>query len=79
MSSGQGFKQKRASKLSVIELMESKFVKKADLKEKELELRRLELELQQKKFEAEEEERKRRFNLEIEERRAIIELLKKNN
>ena len=69
-------KKKCVSKLSAIELIEKKFVKKAELKEKELELEKMELELQQKKFIAEEEERKQRFQLEMEKRRAMLELLK---
>ena len=77
LCSVQGSKRRRGSKLSAIELMEKKFSRKAELKEKELELRRMELELQQKKFEAEQEERKQRLQLELEERRAIIHLLQK--
>ena len=71
----KGLKRRRASTLTAIEFTEKKFLKKAELKEKELVLRRVELELQQKKIEAEEEERKQRLQLEMEERRAIIEML----
>ena len=69
----KGLKRRHATKLTAIEFMEKKFLKKAELKEKELVLRRVELELQQKNFEAE-EERKQRLQLEMEERRAIIEI-----
>ena len=54
---GKG-KRKRASKLSVIDLLESKFEKKAELKTKELEIRKLELDLKRRKMDQEEEERK---------------------
>ena len=73
----KGLKRRRASKLTAIEFMEKKYLKKAELKEKELVLRRVELKLQQKKFEAE-EERKQQLQLEMEERRAIIEMLNRS-
>lgn len=57
-------------------MLEEKFARKAELKEKELELRRMELELQKRKMDSEEEERKKRVELELEERRAMLELLK---
>lgn len=78
-------KRKRASKLSAIAMLENKFAKKAELKEKELELWRIELELQkrkmdreERKMDMEEEERKLWVQLELEERRAMLELLKKH-
>ena len=52
-------KHRRASKLSVMEMLEQKMQRKSDLKERELEIRKMELELQKKKMDREEEERKR--------------------
>lgn len=68
--------RKRASKLSVAEVLETKYKKKAELQEKELEIRKQELDLQREKFQAETEERRSRFELEMEERRMMLELLK---
>ena len=59
-------------------MLENKYEKKAALKEKELQLRRMELELQQRKWEMEEKERKQRLDLDAEERRAFIDLIKKH-
>ena len=69
-------KKRRASKLSVIEMLERKNERKADLKEKELEQRQRELEFQRQKYEEEATERKARLQLELEERRAFMSLLK---
>ena len=80
---GKG-KRKRASKLSVIDLLETKFERKAQLKEKELEIRKMELELQKRKMDQDEEERKRaqeerqkRFELELAEKKSMLELIQK--
>lgn len=59
-------------------MLEKKYERKAVLKEKELELRKMELELQQRKWEMEEKERNQRLDLDAEERRAFIELIKKH-
>ena len=60
--------QKRASRLSAVEMLQRKNEKKAKLKEMELQLRPEELKLQQQKFEEEAEERRERLKLELEER-----------
>ena len=77
-------KRRRASKLSVMEMLEQKMQRKSELKERELEIRKMELELQKKKMDREEEERKRqeeerqkRMELEFLERRAMLELIQK--
>ena len=77
---GKGKKRKRASKLSAIELLEHR----SQLKEKELDLCRTELELQRRKLEVDEEVRKanaalmeKKSEMEMEERRAMLELLRK--
>ena len=54
-----------------------KYEKRAAMKEKELEIRKMELELQKQKWKFEEQERKQRLELDVEERRAFIELVKK--
>ena len=68
-------KKRRAAKLSAIEMLERKNERKADLKEKELEQRQREFEFQRQKYE-EATERKARLQLELEERRAFMSLLK---
>ena len=68
-------KKRRASRLSAIEMLERKNERKADLKEKELEQRQREIEFQRQKYE-EATERKARLQLELEERRAFMSLLK---
>ncbi|KAL9987406.1 hypothetical protein ACROYT_G001707 [Oculina patagonica] len=68
--------QHRATKQSAMEMLANKYNQKAELKEKELELRKMELEFQQKKYEAEAEERKAKIHLELEERKAMLALLK---
>ena len=77
-------KRRRASKLSVMEMLEQKMQRKSELKERELEIRRMELDLQKRKMDREEEEQKRleeerqkRMELEFKERRAMLELIKK--
>ena len=68
--------QKRASRLSAMEMLEAKYQRKADFKEKELEQRKLEYELQKRKYEDEAQERKEKLKLEMEERRVLLSLLK---
>ena len=68
----------RLSYSATADLFREKFERRAELKEKELEIRRMELEVQKRRLEIEEEERKVRLQLDAEERRAFIELLKKN-
>lgn len=53
-------------------MLEKKNSKKMEMKDKELEFRKLELEFQKQKYEDE----KMRFQIEIEERRTMLELLK---
>ena len=83
---------RKLTKLSAIEMLEKKFQQKAELKEKELELKRFELELKRfelelkkKKLEIEEakqkeeeEERKLRLKMELEERKMMMEFIKKH-
>ena len=57
-------------------MLERKYEKKADLKEKELKLKSEELQLQSKKFEQEVAETKERLKLELEERRMFLQILK---
>ena len=71
-------KRKRFSKLSAIEMLDKKNAKRADWKEKELELRRSALEFNRIKFEAENGEKKERLKIELEERKTMLELLKKH-
>ena len=60
-----------------MEVLAEKYAKKAELKKEELDLRKQGLDFQKKKFEVEEQERIARLELELEERKAIISLLKK--
>ena len=76
---------RKLTKLSAIEMLEKKFQQKAELKEKELELKRFELELKKKKLEIEEakqkeeeEERKLRLKMELEERKMMMDFIKKH-
>ena len=76
---------RKLTKLSAIEMLEKKFQQKAKLKEKELELKRFELELKKNKLEIEEakqkeaeEERKLRLKMELEERKVMMEFIKKH-
>ena len=80
----KGKQPKRATKLSVVELMEKKFQSNLKLREKELELKQMELELQKQKMDQEREEktnlaeeRKQRVDLEFQERRLMLQLLQK--
>ena len=68
--------KKRGSRLSVVQMLEKKYERKSDLKERELQLKSEELELQRMKFDAEVDERKEKLKLEIEERRMFLNLLK---
>ena len=61
---------------TTIQILAAQYERKAALKEKELELRKSELELQRKKWEMEEEERRQRLHLDMEERAALIEIIK---
>ena len=69
-------KRKRVSKHSVVELLKTKFDRKASLKEQELQQRQLEFEFEKAKFEFEADERKKRLNMELEERKALLNVLK---
>ncbi|CAH3124425.1 unnamed protein product [Pocillopora meandrina] len=68
--------RKRATRLSAVQMLEQKNERKADLKERELKLKSEELQLQKKKFEQEAAERKERLQLELEERRMFLQILK---
>ena len=68
--------KKRASQRAALDIIAEKYETKASLKVKELELRRMELEFQQKKYEAEAKEREAKMQLELEERKLMISLLK---
>ena len=57
-------------------MLERKNERKVDLQEKELAQRQRELEFQRQKYEEEAPERKARLQLELEERRAFMSLLK---
>ena len=59
-----------------MEMLATKYNQKAELKDKELELRKMELEFQQKKYEAEAVERKAKLQLGLEERKAMLAILK---
>ena len=63
---------------SVVEMLNKKNEKKAEWKDKELEIRQQELNFNKMKFEFEAEERRERYKLEFEERKAMIELLRKH-
>lgn len=68
--------RKRGTRFSAIQMLENKYERKADLKEKELQLRKEELEYQKQKYEDEASERKEKVKLEIEERKMFLNLLK---
>jgi hypothetical protein len=68
--------RKRASRLSVMNMLEEKYDRKASLKEQELKQRMLEFEFEKQKFEIEAAERKERLDLELEEKRMMLSLLK---
>ena len=69
-------KKKRVSKQSVLQLMQAKFERKASLKEQELNQRKLDFEFEKAKFDFEADEKEKRLNMETEERRAFLNLLK---
>ena len=69
-------KKKRASKLSAIEMLEKKNERQANFKELELEQRKKEFEFQKQKCEEEAAERREKLQLELEEKRAFLALLK---
>ena len=60
-----------------MEVLAEKYAKKAALKKEELNVRKQELDFQKMKFEVKEQERKARMELEVEERKAMISVLKK--
>ena len=62
---------------STVQILAAQYERKAMLKEKELDLRREELEFQKKKWQLEEEERKLRLQQDLEQRAALLELIKK--
>lgn len=62
--------------MSAVEMLADKYSQKAEIKRDEFEIRRMELEFAKQKHAAETEERKAKMELEIEERRAILSLLK---
>ncbi|KAK3732399.1 hypothetical protein QZH41_016781 [Actinostola sp. cb2023] len=68
--------KQRASKLTALEMLAEKYQQKSELKDKELELRRMELQFQKEKFEAEAKEREAKLQLELEERRFMVYLMK---
>lgn len=68
--------QKRASKRSAMDMLTEKYSQKAEIKKDELELRRMELEFAKEKYTAEAEERKANLEMKMQERRAILTLLK---
>ena len=77
--SHQGSKKKamnRASNRSVVDMLTTKYAEKAQLKKYELDLKKQELEFAKEKYEAEAEERKQRVELEIEECRTLLKMLK---
>lgn len=57
-------------------MIQAKFERKASLKEQELHQRKLELEFEKAKVDMEASEREKRLNMEMEERRAFLNLLK---
>ena len=59
-------------------MLRKKHEEKADIKRDELNLRREELEFQKQKFAVEAEKRKSKLEMEMQERRAILSLLKDN-
>ena len=69
-------KKKRASKLSAIEMLEKKNERQANFKELEIEQRKKEFEFQKQKSEEEAAERREKLQLELEEKRAFLALLK---
>lgn len=68
--------KRRCSKLSAMEILANEYSQKAEFKKEELNVRRMELEFAKEKYAAETEERRARVELEIEERRTLLSLLK---
>ena len=68
--------KKRASKLSAIEMLGMKNVRKANFKELEAEQRKKEFEFQKQKYEEEAAKRQEKLELELEERKTFLALLK---
>ena len=76
---------RRLTKFSAIDMLNKRFCKKAELKERDRELKKMELVLLARKLDVEEikmkrdeeEERKLRLNMELEERKSTLEFLKK--
>ena len=64
---------KQATKLSAIEMLQQKYEKKAALNERELEFQKYESDLKQRKMDME-EEKKQQVQIELEEKRAFLEL-----
>ena len=64
-----------ASKLSAMEMLNQKYERKAELKDKELEVRKMEIELQKRKFEEESEGGNIRFKMEMDERKLMLKML----
>lgn len=63
-------------KSSAMEMLEKKNMSKVSLKEKELQQKHQEFEFQKKKYEDQAKERQERLQLELEERRMFLQLLK---
>ena len=59
-----------------MEMLANKYSQKAEFKKEELDVRRMELEFAKEKYATEAEERRARLELEIEEGRALLSLLK---
>ncbi|CAH3194877.1 unnamed protein product [Porites evermanni] len=68
--------KKRASKLSAIEMLGTKNVRKANLKELESEQRKKEFEFQKQKYEETAAKRQEKLELELKERKTFLALLK---
>ena len=68
--------RKRATRLSVVQMIDEKSKRKTELKARELEIREKELALQKQKFQEEAEERKEKFKLEMEERRMFMQFMR---
>ena len=68
--------KRRCSKLSAMEMLANKYSQRAEFKKEELDVRRMELEFAKEKYAAKAEERRARVEFEIEERWALLFLLK---
>lgn len=71
-------RQPRNTRAAAIQKLEQRYKEKADLRGKELQLKERELDLMEKKLNMEEKERSQRLELEREERKAWMEVLKKH-